>query len=141
MSTPKTTKEPAKKADAQAWLAHLATRDARTDTVFALEHRQLGLIGMLGLEQREPARTELGYWLGRSFWGRGYATEAARAALAWAHRVWRRKVIWAGHFAENPASGQVLCKAGFLYTGEVVQTPCVARGGEAAANRRMVWLA
>ena len=128
-------------SDAEGWLAHLATQDPRTDVVFALEDRRLGLIGMLGLEQRVAGRTELGYWLGRPFWGRGYATEAARAALAWAHGVWRRKVVWAGHFAENAASGQVLCKAGFLYTGEVAQTPCVARGGEAVANRRMVWLA
>lgn len=128
-------------SDAEAWLAHLATNDPRTDMVFALEHRQLGLIGMLGLEEKDPGRTELGYWLGRAFWGRGYATEAVRAALAWAHAAWRRNVVWAGHFAENDASGQVLCKAGFLYTGEVVRTPCRARGGEAVANRRMVWLA
>ena len=128
-------------SDARAWLGRLATQDPRTDVVFALEHRQLGLIGMLGLEQREGCRTELGYWLGRPFWGRGYATEAARAALAWAHGVWRRNVVWAGHFAENPASGQVLCKAGFLYTGEVAQTPCVARGAALVPNRRMVWLA
>ena len=125
-------------SDARAWLAHLATRDPRTDMVFALEHRQLGLIGMLGLEQKDPGRTELGYWLGRAFWGRGYATEATRAGLAWAHRVWRRNVIWAGHFAENTASGQVLVKAGFLYTGEVIQTPSVARGGQAVPNRRLI---
>ncbi len=128
-------------AEAETWLGRLVLQDPRHNTVFAVEHREFGLIGMLGLEEKTPGRTELGYWLGRPFWGRGYATEAARAALAWAHAAWRRNVVWAGHFAENTASGQVLCKAGFLYTGEVLRTPCVARGGEAVANRRMVWLA
>jgi RimJ/RimL family protein N-acetyltransferase len=46
----------------------------------------------------------------------------------------------AGHFSDNPASGRVLEKAGFLYTGEVRKGFSRARGAE-AATRRMVWLA
>ena len=46
----------------------------------------------------------------------------------------------AGHFADNPASGQVLCKAGFLYTGEVALKASRARG-HAVPTRMMVWLA
>ena len=44
-------------------------------------------------------------------------------------RDWRKNVVVAGHFADNPASGQVLCKAGFLYTGDVELRPSAARGG------------
>ena len=83
----------------------------------------------------------VGYALGRPFWNRGYATEAARAGLRWAKRDWGRKVVVAGHFADNPASGQVLCKAGFLYTGDVEKRACAARGGELVPTRLMVWLA
>ena len=46
----------------------------------------------------------------------------------------------AGHFSDNPASGQVLCKLGFLYTGEVKLMASTARGAEVPA-RMMVWLA
>ena len=125
---------PYRLADAEAFLA----RTPGEAPEFAVEHRQFGLIGMLGFKAGE--RPEVGYWLGRPFWGRGYATEALSAALRWAKADWRRNVVWAGHFADNPASGQVLCKAGFLYTGDVELRDCLARG-EKVATRMMVWLA
>jgi len=50
------------------------------------------------------------------------------------------RAVIAGHFADNAASGRVLEKCGFLYTGEVRQRFSLARGEE-AATRMMVWLA
>jgi RimJ/RimL family protein N-acetyltransferase len=127
-------------ADAEAFLACAARPDLRTGHGFAIEHRQFGLIGMLSFKDVEPRRAEVGYWLGRPFWNRGYATEALTAALRWVKFDWRRNVVWAGHFADNKASGQVLCKAGFLYTGDVEHRMSVARA-EPVATRMMVWLA
>jgi RimJ/RimL family protein N-acetyltransferase len=46
----------------------------------------------------------------------------------------------AGHFADNDASGRVLVKAGFLYTGVVEHKASIARG-EPVDTRMMVWLA
>jgi RimJ/RimL family protein N-acetyltransferase len=132
---------PYRLADAEAWLGGLAARDPRQEAVFALEHRQFGFIGVLGFHARDGGGAEIGYWLGHPFWGRGYATEAVSAALRWAKGDWRRNVVWAGHFADNRASGQVLVKAGFLYTGDVEATPCLARGGQPVPSRKMVWLA
>ena len=83
---------------------------------------------------------EIGYWLGRPHWGQGYMTEAVDAGLVWAGQGWGRRYLLAGHFADNPASGQVLVKTGFLYTGEVVPRFSLARGEE-APTRMMVWLA
>jgi len=60
--------------------------------------------------------------------------------LDWARRDWRRKLVVAGHFADNPASGAVLCKAGFLYTGDVEHPWSQARQGP-VRTRMMVWLA
>jgi RimJ/RimL family protein N-acetyltransferase len=128
-------------AHAEAWLGEVARPDPRREAAFAIEHRDFGLIGMLVFDEPVPGRPELGYWLGRPFWGRGYATEAASAALGWARADWRKNVVWAGHFADNRASGQVLVKAGFLYTGDVEARPCAARGGQAVPTRMMVWLA
>jgi RimJ/RimL family protein N-acetyltransferase len=63
-----------------------------------------------------------------------------QAATAWASTTWKRRVLGAGHFVDNPASGRVLEKAGYLYTGSTRRMACVARGEEVEA-REMVWLA
>ena len=97
-------------------------------------------IDHIGLFEDGDVGPEVGYWIGRPFWGRGYATEALEAGLVWASRKWKRRALVAGHFSDNPASGRVLEKAGFLYTGEVRTGFSRARGAD-AQTRRMVWLA
>ena len=61
--------------------------------------------------------------------------------MRWAARERGRRVVMGAHFADNPASGAVLIKAGFLYTGEVERRSSLGRGGEAVDSRMMVWLA
>jgi RimJ/RimL family protein N-acetyltransferase len=124
-------------AEAEAAIARAGAPEAPG---FAIEHPQEGLIGMISFKAGRNGAPEIGYWLGRPYWGYGYATEAARAALSWARGEWKKKVVLSGHFSDNPASGQVLCKAGFLYTGDVELRHSKARG-EAAPTRLMVWLA
>ena len=126
--------------DAESFVARMCRQDWDREPTFVIEHRHFGVVGGLGFKTRANGRPEIGYWLGRAFWNRGYATEATRAALDWARRDWRRKLVVAGHFADNPASGQVLCKAGFLYTGDVELRWSEARGAP-ASTRMMVWLA
>jgi RimJ/RimL family protein N-acetyltransferase len=127
-------------AEAEAFLSAVAAQDPRRNRTFAVEDRQFGLVGVLGFDERRPQQTEVGYWLGRPFWGRGYATEALVGALRWAAAAWGRRAVWAGHFDDNNASGQVLIKAGFLYTGEIDIATSLGRS-EPARSRRMVWLA
>ena len=99
------------------------------------------LIGVVGLTIDGPRRQgHLGYWIGRPHWGRGYATEATRAALQWAGGDWGRRMVVAGHFADNAASARVLVKAGFLYTGDIQRRHSRARGA-IVPTRMMVWLA
>ena len=127
--------------DARAYLAHLQNADPTRERVFALESGPNGLIGVIGLDPSlDGDVTELGYWLGRPFWGHGYMTEAVSAVLKWARGEWGRRYLVAGHFADNPRSGRVLTKAGFLYTGDVRQRHSLARG-EPVSSRLMVWLA
>jgi RimJ/RimL family protein N-acetyltransferase len=128
-------------SDAEAWVVRAQACDWQTEALFAIEHRNFGVVGMLGFDHKRGARPEIGYALARPFWNRGYATEAVRGALKWVRRDWRRNVVVAGHFADNPASGQVLCKAGFLYTGDVERRPSRARGRDDVPTRMMVWLA
>lgn len=108
---------------------------------FAIEHGEDGLVGVLGFHDTDSfGAPELGYWLGKPYWGQGLATEAVSAALGWARDDWGRKVVRASHFADNDASANVLIKSDFLYTGEVKDKPSLARGGYAPV-RMMVWLA
>ncbi len=133
-------RHPYRLADAEAFLRAMQSADPRTDRLFLIEHRSFGPIGMTGFHRAEDRHAELGYWLGRTFRGRGFATEAVRAALDWAKEEWGRRAMLSGHFADNPASGRVLDKTGFLYTGEVRQRFSLGRG-QAVATRMMVWLA
>ena len=130
-------------SDAVDFIQRVRDRGPNVDPTFVLESDD-GPAGVLGFFTPEGCwrlyGPELGYWIGKPFWGLGYATEAVSGALAWAERDWRRKVIVAGHFADNPASGRVLEKTGFLYTGVVEACFSLARG-EAAPSRRMVRLA
>ncbi len=69
------------------------------------------LIGVIGVKDH------LGYWLGRAHWGRGYATEAATAALDHFFASNESDHIISGVFVENAASRHVLQKLGFVETG------------------------
>ena len=126
--------------DAEQFIDRMHDADPRSDQAFGLEHQSFGLIGVLGFHRPDGRITEMGYWIGRTFWGCGLATEAARAALAWAFGDWGKRAVMASHFTDNPASGRVLSKAGFLYTGEVRQLRSLARGGE-APSRMMICMA
>jgi len=132
---------PYRLTDAEAWIEHARNCDWTRDALFVIEHRAFGVVGVLGFDHERGPRAEIGYALARPFWNRGYATEAVRGGLKWVKRDWRRNVVVAGHFADNPASGQVLCKAGFLYTGDVELRPSRARGRADVPTRMMVWLA
>ena len=100
-------------ADAVAFLA--AINQNGGETVFAIE-RDGALIGMCGFDSR-PDGIELGYWLGVSFWGHGYATEAARAVIDYAFAELGHEVLQSGARVSNPASRRVLEKCGFQWTG------------------------
>jgi ribosomal-protein-alanine N-acetyltransferase len=58
---------------------------------------------------------EAGYCIGRAWWNQGYTTEALRAVV----RFWFCQVdaawLTCGHAIQNPASGAVMRKAGFVY--------------------------
>ncbi len=126
--------------DAEAFVLGVAAQDPARAATFIIEHEDAGPVGVIGLFEDADRAPEAGYWIGREFWGRGLATEALEGALVWASRRWKRRALVAGHFVDNPASGRVLEKAGFLYTGETRRAFSRARGGE-IDTRMMIWLA
>ena len=84
-----------------------------------LERENGRVIGDAGLYHGEPdsSEVELGYTLGRSWWGRGYATEAAAACLHAAFDVLALETVTAIADPANAASARVLDKIGMQLAG------------------------
>lgn len=121
-------------AVAEGWIMITRARaPLGRDFVFAIDLEGEGLIGCIGANRREGEAYEVGYWFGRPYWGRGFATEAARSFVAAASAL---GVLEAGHFVDNPASGRVLLKTGFAYTGETKPMFSLGRG-ESVDSKRM----
>ena len=81
------------------------------------------LIGIIDLLRfGEDAKScSFAYMLGEDFWGKGYGTEAVKAAFAYAFDVLGIEVINADHFSENPASGAVMRNAGMVWQRSIPQ--------------------
>jgi ribosomal-protein-alanine N-acetyltransferase len=79
-----------------------------------VESRSGELIGCMSLKRSEPqlAEAELAYWIGKPFWGQGYATEAAAAAIEHVRSAWCIVSLWAGVLPNNHRSARVLAKLG-----------------------------
>jgi RimJ/RimL family protein N-acetyltransferase len=86
------------------------------DTVFLIE-RERTVIGLVGVSWEDQNAPELGYCLGVDHWGKGYATEAARAVIDYAFEEFSIEHLISGARVHNPASRHVLEKCGFQWTG------------------------
>ena len=76
------------------------------------------LIGGVGLTSEDQCDCQLGYWLGKEHWGRGYATEAAQGLLQYATQQLGLNKIKASYIRGNSQSVKVLSKLGFKPIGE-----------------------
>lgn len=116
--------------DAERFIALPQEHGRPSLLIFRREGASPELIGGIGLNDGVNGTPELGYWLARAHWGRGYATEAGRALLAICDETLRLPHLIASHALDNPASGRVLAKLGFRPTGEIGRMPSPGRGGE-----------
>jgi ribosomal-protein-alanine N-acetyltransferase len=93
---------------------------------FVIQRKSDGVfLGMTGLNAEEGY--EFGYWLGKPFWGFGFATEAAHRLVSFAFEALNLETVHAGWFYDNPASGHVLAKLGARHNGSAMRD-CRARG-------------
>ena len=105
---------------AEKWIStHEESYDAGTLACFAIAERgSNALVGATGLVIKpDHDRAELGYWIGKPYWGRGYCTEASAALVGWGFNERGLHRIHASHFARNPASGRVMEKLGMTREG------------------------
>jgi 8-oxo-dGTP diphosphatase len=103
-------------ADAERFIAACAEeRRTGAGITLAIEERVSGtMIGCIGAPFA-PGNAEVGYWLARPFWGKGYATEAARRMLRLLFTAGGRGMVWACPEPSNPASRRVLEKCGLVF--------------------------
>ena len=69
----------------------------------------------LPARENEPT---VGYWVGRPYWGMGICTEALQLLVGHVQEEGHVSSLVSGHFVDNPASGRVMEKCGFVPTGE-----------------------
>ena len=102
-------------ADAHAFLAEV-NRDP-SEPAFLIALRDGTIIGGCGIHVWSGRDPELGYWIGVPYWGRGYATDAARALIDHAFGELGCERLSGRARVSNPASRRVLEKCGFQWTG------------------------
>lgn len=112
------------------WKPHASVEESREiiknvfmpHTVWAIREKESGrIIGSIGLEpdrRREDVNSkEMGYSLGRSFWGNGYMTEAAEAVMDYGFREFDLAVMGICTSPDNKRSQRVIEKCGFKFEG------------------------
>ena len=119
------------------WLPHRNIEESRTvlglfiggKKTFALELKENGkVIGSLGLEEREvdlpvPENTmgrEIGYAIGKDYWGRGLTPEAVKAVIDYCFKELDFDWLTCGHFIRNNQSRRVVEKCGFRYVKDII---------------------
>jgi ribosomal-protein-alanine N-acetyltransferase len=109
---------------AETWIKdHQQDYESGEGIVFAMvdlnSEKLLGAAGLI--VTRRFNRAELGYWVGKAYWGKGFATEASKAVLAYGFREMKLNKISASHMVHNPASGRVMQKIGMEREGILKQ--------------------
>lgn len=104
------------------------------------------LIGVTGYLPDDDGAAEVGYWIGKPWWGQGFATEAAEAVIRLCFNAEKVARVTCSHFVDNPASQRVITKLGFQLVGPA-QAYCDARRRDVATlryerlrPRRFAWL-
>jgi 8-oxo-dGTP diphosphatase len=125
---------PYTQADAEAWIA-AAQAPTTGGRMFAIESKERGtLIGAIGFVGEADGAPEVGYWIGRPYRDRGYASEALTAFIDHAFATLGLDRLVARAVLANRASHRVLEKCGFLRGRETVEL-APARG----VRRPVVW--
>jgi len=121
---------PYAEADARWWIGTQLTPQGRAiETVFVatLDGNLIGACSHLFGEK--PTAAEIGYWVGKPYWGNGYGTEMAAALVRYGFAAYGLDSTTVSHMIDNPASAAIIAKLGFRPTGRR-RTHCVARDAE-----------
>lgn len=103
--------------DARAWIARALADDAPQHFAIEVDGMHAGGAGVMAMQGELRGSATFGYWLGRAFWGRGIATDAARTLARYGLGPGGFRRLEAMVFAPNVPSARVLEKCGFTLEG------------------------
>jgi RimJ/RimL family protein N-acetyltransferase len=106
---------PYTRADAEAWVASVVQDSPPKSYAIEAGGSFAGSVGAYPQRGEHRGCAIFGYWLGRAFWGRGIATDAARTLARYALGDGGLRRLEATVFAPNAVSARVLEKAGFTF--------------------------
>jgi len=109
---------------AREWMEQIGPEEF----VRAVVHKG-ALIGAVGYVANSDGSAEIGYWIGKPWWGQGFATEAARGLVRHCFTTETFKQLTCCHFIDNPASERIIHKLGFRLS-DVCTAWCDARQSE-----------
>lgn len=113
---------PYSQADAEWYIAHVATRPVQTSFGIVVDDEAIGSISLMVGDDISRKSAEVGYWIGQSFWGRGIAVDALCAATEYAFSTLNLVRVFAVPFATSVRSTRVLEKAGYVREGLMRQS-------------------
>ena len=130
---------------AAGWPPHRSIEESREiiRTVFSTPHtfavclaatdEPVGSIGLMPSRcetshQGDGLELEVGYWIAKPFWGRGFAPEAVRAMQRYAFETLGCKALWCGYYEGNNKSLRVQQKCGFAPHHVEYDVPCELMG-------------
>lgn len=107
---------------AEEFIADAGTRVPPTNLAITVDGRAVGSISLFLQTDIERVSGELGYWLGKPYWGRGIMTPAVQAMTGYAIRTFSLTRVFAIIASHNVGSMRVLDKAGFVREGFMKQS-------------------
>jgi RimJ/RimL family protein N-acetyltransferase len=110
---------PYTRADAEQWIRIATAQQPQTNFAIAVSGTAVGGIGLMLHDDVERCSAEVGYWLGRAFWGQGVVPAALRALTAYAFGAHSLTRVYALPFADNAPSIRVLEKVGYRFEGRL----------------------
>jgi ribosomal-protein-alanine N-acetyltransferase len=118
---------PYTEADAAAYIAHLGSRPVQTSFGIEVDRQAIGSISLMVGEDIARQTAEVGYWIGREYWGRGIMVEALRATTRYAFDALSLVRVFAVPFVTTTRSSRVLEKASYVLEG-VMRRSAVKEG-------------
>ena len=122
------------------WPAHQSVEESLriiqtvfiSPTAYAIIERETDhLVGSIELIRHGDSRltqtenqADIGYWIGKKYWGRGYAPEAIEAVVRYAFEELELDTIWCGYFEGNEQSKRAQLKCGFEAFGVIEEVEC-----------------
>ena len=93
--------------------------------MWAIVFKETGMIvGSIGYLPHDASNipiseheAEVGYWVARPHWNQGICTEALHWLIDYCFNTMHFTILWSDFFVDNPASGRVMEKCGFIDTG------------------------